>query len=241
MSIRMGNSFFQFKQFRVYQDRCAMKVGTDGVLLGAWCNVSSARRVLDVGTGTGLIALMVAQRSPQSLVDAVEIDEEAARQASENVALSEWEDRITVFHEDFTRFCPEEGAFYDLIVSNPPFFENSLLPPAPSRQIARHAGAFDLESLFAEASRLLASNGVLSIIYPASGLSQMKNVAQGCSLSLSRLTYVRGRLGGKVKRVLTEWRRFSNKIEEDEICIETSRHIYTEEYISLTRQFYLRM
>ena len=96
MDTGMRNSFFQFKQFRVYQDRCAMKVGTDGVLLGAWCNVSSARRVLDVGTGTGLIALMVAQRSSRSLVDAVEIDEDAARQASENVALSEWKDRITV-------------------------------------------------------------------------------------------------------------------------------------------------
>ncbi len=241
MDTGMRNSFFQFKQFRVYQDRCAMKVGTDGVLLGAWCNVSSARRVLDVGTGTGLIALMVAQRSSRSLVDAVEIDEDAARQASENVALSEWKDRITVFHEDFTRFCPGEGIFYDLIVSNPPFFENSLLPPAPSRQIARHAGVFDLERLFVGASRLLASNGVLSVIYPASGLLRMKEVAKSCSLLLSRLTYVRGRSGGEVKRVLTEWSHFSNKLEENELCIETSRHIYTEEYISLTRQFYLRM
>ncbi len=241
MDTGMGNSYFQFKKFRIYQDRCAMKVGTDGVLLGAWCNASSARRVLDVGTGTGLIALMVAQRASQSLVDAVEIDGEAARQASENVALSEWKDRITVFHEDFIRFSPGEGVFYDLIVSNPPFFENSLMPPVPSRQVARHAGAFDLECLFAGASRLLASNGVLSVIYPASGLLRMKNVAQACSLSLSRLTYVRGRSGGEVKRVLTEWGRFPNKVEEKEICIETSRHVYTEEYIFLTRQFYLRM
>lgn len=241
MDAEMGNAFFQFKKFRIYQDRCAMKVGTDGVLLGAWCSVSHARRILDVGTGTGLIALMIAQRTAESVIDAVEIDSDAARQASENVAMSEWKNRISVFCLDFNRFCIDKEPFYDLIVSNPPFFENSLLPPDVSRRIARHTETFGLEDLFFGASRLLSEAGVLSIIYPASGLLKMKEVAKSNSLFLSRLMYVKGRDGGEVKRVLTEWKRKCQPVEEDEMSIEVSRHVYTEKYIDLTRDFYLRM
>ncbi len=237
----MGNAFFQFKKFRIYQDRCAMKVGTDGVLLGAWCSVSHARRMLDVGTGTGLIALMAAQRTAESIIDAVEIDSDAARQASENVAMTEWKNRISVFCSDFNRFRIGKEFFYDLIVSNPPFFENSLLPSDVSRRIARHSGTFDLEDLFGGASLLLSESGVLSVIYPASGLVRMKEIAMSNSLFLSRLMFVKGRVGGEVKRVLTEWKRVSLPVEEDEMSIETSRHVYTEKYIGLTRDFYLRM
>lgn len=237
----MGNSFFQFKKFRVYQDKCAMKVGTDGVLLGAWCSVFQARRILDIGTGTGLIALMVAQRAPEAVVDAVEIDVEAARQAMENVGISEWKNRISVFHSDFNRFGLDEKEFYDVIVSNPPFFEKSLLPPDEARQVARHTETFDLNSLFSVSYRLLAETGVLSVVYPVSGLLRMKEVAKSNSLFLSRLAFVRGRVGGEVKRVLTEWRKSPHPVEEKEISVEKSRHIYTEEYIALTRDFYLRM
>src|SRR5574344_2567439 len=134
----MSNSYFRFKQFSVFQERCAMKVGTDGVLLGAWAKVDAANRILDIGTGTGLVALMLAQRST-AMITAVEIDEEAAIQAEENFCQSPWANRFEVVNSDITSY--ETDALFDVIVSNPPYFVDSLQCPDGQRSLARHLSA----------------------------------------------------------------------------------------------------
>ena len=148
----MSDSSFLFKQFIVHHDRCAMKVGTDGVLLGAWAPVDQAHTALDVGTGTGLVALQLAQRNPHLRVTAVEIDAPAAAQAAENVAGSPWPDRIEVVCADFNDFQPD-GRF-DLIVSNPPYFVDALPCPDRQRNTARHAGGLNYDLLFRRSARL---------------------------------------------------------------------------------------
>ena len=162
----MRNQFFKFKQFSVNQDNCAMKVGTDGVLLGAWCDVESAKMVLDIGTGTGLIALMIAQRTDCALIDAVEIDKSAYVQASGNFKDSRWCGRIGVFNLDFKQYVDECNTKYDLIVSNPPYFENSLKSSNLERTMARHTDSLSFDELLHGASMLLSESGIISLIVP---------------------------------------------------------------------------
>ena len=160
----MGSNGFTFKQFEINHEGCAMKVGTDGVLLGAWCSSQSARRIADVGTGTGLISLMCAQRNATAKIDAIEIDSSAAKCARENVARSVWNDRIEVIESAIQQFSTEER--YDLIVSNPPYFSETLQSPDPSRATARHNCSLPHRDLIDAAKRLLTPEGRLSIILP---------------------------------------------------------------------------
>lgn len=141
----MPNPYFKFKQFTVYHDRCAMKVGTDGVLLGAWAQVDNARRILDVGTGTGLIALMTAQRS-QAHIMGIDIDEKAVGQAEENVKASPWKERISICRKDVMQMCREVDGTFDAIVSNPPYFVENVHCPDARRNVARHTGVLPLAS-----------------------------------------------------------------------------------------------
>ena len=144
----MSNPYFRFKQFTVWHDRCAMKVGTDGVLIGAWCDVDACRRILDVGCGTGLISLMIAQRtSDRTMIEGVEIDAVAAEQAAENTDRSPWKNRLRIHTSDFLDFATSATVRYDHIVSNPPYFEKSLLPEDAARLTARHTGRLTYESL----------------------------------------------------------------------------------------------
>ena len=147
MSDGMANSFFKFKQFTIHQERSAMRVSTDGVLLGAWSRVEKSNRILDIGTGTGLIAIMAAQRS-LARIDAVELDFGAASEAAFNVSLSPWKDRITVYCMDFCRFYDKTTKpVYHHILSNPPYFIDSLLPPDGKREQARHTGTLDYKNI----------------------------------------------------------------------------------------------
>ncbi|MBQ2339147.1 MAG: methyltransferase, partial [Prevotella sp.] len=154
-------STFRFKQFAISQDRCAMKVGTDGVLLGAWA--AGGTRILDVGTGTGLVALMMAQRFPEARVTAIDVDEGAVEQARENVAASPFSDRVEVVWSDVQSFV---GQTFDAIVCNPPYFANSLKCPDSRRTLARHSDSLSAADLAAAADRLLCSDGVLSVVLP---------------------------------------------------------------------------
>lgn len=236
----MSNSSFQFKQFTVFHDKCAMKVGTDGVLLGAWANVENAATILDIGTGSGLIALMLAQRS-NAKIHAIDIDDSAVLQASENINNSKWKDRITVEQVDFYDFAKNTKLKFDSIISNPPFFQNSLKNPQKLRSIARHDISLNYSLLIEKSACLLKDNGFFSIIIPVNELENIEELAITYKLIISRKTFVKPTPEKKSIRILLEF-CFNRQINivEDEIVIESGlRHKYTEKYISLTKDFYL--
>ena len=238
----MSNSYFQFKQFRINQDRTAMKVGTDGVLLGAWTNCRSSNSILDIGTGTGLVSLMLAQRS-EAQICALEIDENAALQAIENINESAWADRIDVARTDFLTYYPSTERRFDLIVSNPPFFENSFKAKGSSRTIARHTDSLAYSDLAKGASVLLANQGRFSVIIPIDAFENFEVCCASNELYLAKKTTVIPSLGKKAKRLLLE---FSKNDETeclmDELMIENGdRHEYTPEFVSLVKDFYLKL
>ena len=235
----MANPFFTFKQFTIRHDRCAMKVGTDGVLLGAWTGVNHSRRMLDIGTGTGLIALMLAQRCPQATITAIDIDTEAVSQAIENVQSSLWADRVEVILQDICNY-PTKQCF-DTIVSNPPYFIDSLKCPDDQRNTARHTDTLDAERLLSSVARLLSNDGRFSIILPAEQTDMLIQTARTHRLYPSRQTAVITRPGLPPKRILMEFQKTKKAFQTDELIIELERHVYSEEYIALTREFYLKM
>lgn len=235
----MPNPFFTFKQFTIRHDRCAMKVGTDGVLLGAWTDTSRSGRILDVGTGTGLVALMLAQRCPQAIVQAIDIDAEAVCQAQENILASPWNNRVTAVLQDIRTLCPD--ALFDTVVSNPPYFVNSLKCPDGQRNTARHTDTLDMDTLLEKVAGLLTPEGRFSIILPAEQTDLLVRTAGRAGLYPSRHTAVVTRPGLPPKRTLMELRRTEETFQTDELVIELERHVYSEEYIALTRDFYLKM
>ena len=217
-----------------------MKVGTDGVLLGAWANCNHCRSILDVGAGTGLIALMIAQRNQQCSVTAIEIDPPAALQALENVNASPWHGRIEVMEADLKLWVPSDRRKFDLIVCNPPFFAKSLKNPDVQRSKARHDDDLPLIILIPKASELLTPDGRVAMILPVERLNEALEIAAACGLVNIRRTNVRGNPGTAIRRVLLEWGRHGTPSETGELVIETeSRGIYTTEYQQLTKDFYL--
>lgn len=236
----MRNPYFKFKQFNIQHDRCAMKVGTDGVLLGAWCDVETSDRVLDIGCGSALIAIMVAQRS-HAIIDAIEIDEPAAQQACENVAASPWNNRIAVYHTSLQEFLTTKHSSYDAIVCNPPFFNKSLSSSNKQRTIARHTATLSYEILFEQLSSLLTSDGHFSLIYPADLAKYVAQIAKDNGWYLHRQTGIKGSVYTPTKRVLEEWRRIpSTQYNISKLLtVEVERHSYSSEYKMLTEEFYL--
>lgn len=236
----MSNPYFQFKQFTVWHDQCAMKVGTDGVLLGAWASVEGARRILDIGTGTGLVALMLAQRSlPDAKIVALEIDEVAAGQARENVARSPWRERVEVVQADFKKYRSSDK--FDVIVSNPPYFVDSLECPDRQRATARHNDSLTYDDLLEGVSELLADNGLFTVVVPSDVADRVKEIASAKKLYAVRQLYVITKSGGVSKRTLIA---FSFAVQEcivEELLTELARHQYSEEYMTLTRDYYLNM
>lgn len=234
---------FQFKQFSLSQDRCAMKIGTDGVLLGAWSPIpENVFSVLDVGAGTGIIALMLAQRTNAEQIDALEIDEEAYEQAVENFENSPWGDRLFCFHAGLDEFVEEPEDEYDLIISNPPFYTEDYKTESEQRDLARFADAMPFEELIEAADLLLSENGIFSVIIPFKEEAKFTALAKDFDFFPIKITRVKGTPTTEIKRSLLAFsRHFSADFFVDELTIETSRHIYTEEYIALTKDFYLKM
>jgi tRNA1Val (adenine37-N6)-methyltransferase len=219
-----------------------MKVGTDGVLLGAWADLQGAGKILDVGTGTGLLAIMMAQRC-QGLIDAVEVDEQAFGQAKENVDACPWKDRITIFHDTFQHFAATTHLRYDLVISNPPFFRNSLRPGAISRSLARHDDKLSYESLLFYTAQILGAEGRLVIIVPAGETEHLTELAYFQDLHPIRKTLIRPHPGKDHSRCLMAFSkdpRLSCSTSELIIKLENSGQ-YTEEFRALTREYYLKI
>lgn len=236
-------SKFSFKQFSVQQDRTAMKIGTDGVLLGAWTPLkNNPFSILDIGTGTGIIALMLSQRSNAQQIDALEIDEEAYEQAVDNFENSPWSDRLFCFHAGLDEFVEEPEDEYDLIVSNPPFYTEDYKSENEQRDLARFADAMPFEDLIEAAALLLSENGIFSVIIPFKEEEKFIALANEYELYPIKITRVKGTPTSEIKRSLLAFVRDENAtILADELIIETARHIYTTEYIELTKDFYLKM
>jgi tRNA1Val (adenine37-N6)-methyltransferase len=236
------NNYFQFKQFRIIQERSAMKVGMDGVLIGAWVDTSGTERILDIGTGTGMIALMMAQKNSFSLIDAIEIDPEAFEEAEMNFQESPWNDRIRIECCSFQEFTKQNDRKYDLIVSNPPFFaKDGLKAPAQNRAQARHSNSLPFEVLISGAKNLLAENGRIALILPVESLPEIKNLAISNHLYLSRLCRIKTNPVKPDFRILVEITQKECVTCEENLMIEFEKHHdYTPEYKELTKDFYLK-
>jgi tRNA1Val (adenine37-N6)-methyltransferase len=235
----MPNNYFQFKQFTVKQDQCAMKVGTDGVLLGSWVKTENVKRILDIGTGTGLIALMLAQRS-EAVIDALEIDEKSAGQALENIGKSPWKERINIICESFQNHS-KLNFRYDLIVSNPPFFINSLHAPDAIRTTARHDDKLSFNEIIEGVVNLLIPEGKFCLIWPYSDFQLIKTISNEAGLYDNRILYIFPAPDKPIKRVMIEFSFIKKRLEESDLTIEKyGRNGYSEEYKNLTKDYYLK-
>ena len=233
---------FTFKQFHVNQDRCAMKIGTDGVLLGAWTPlINNPYNVLDIGAGTGILSLMLAQRGNAEQIDAIEIDEDAYEQCVENFEASPWSDKLFCFHAGLDEFVDEPEDEYDLIISNPPFYTDDYKSDNTSRDLARFEDALPFEELIEAAALLLSDNGIFSVIIPFKEEERFVSMCKELDLFPLKITRVKGTPTSEIKRSLLAFCRIEQTALIDELVIEISRHNYTPEYIELTKEFYLKM
>lgn len=234
---------FRFKQFTINDEHTAMKVGTDGVLLGAWARVDAARRILDIGCGSGLITLMAAQRNPSADVTGVEIDEAAAGDARLNALASPFKERVKIICADILTFSAERSQ-YDCLLANPPYHEETLLPPSARRASARHTsgGGLTFASLLRAADTLLdksAPNASFSLILPFAALKTFLPLAGVHGFCLSRQTDVITREGKQPKRALIELRPVCSDIEHAQLFLTTDGNQRTEQYSALCKDFYL--
>lgn len=233
----MANDYFQFKEFTIYHDKCAFKVGTDGVLLGAAADISGAKNILDIGTGTGLIALMLAQRS-NAEITAIEPDSISFMQASENISLSKWNNRIKLVPTTFQDF--EDVKRFDLIVTNPPFFVDSLKNPDSRKSATRHNDSLTSDDIIRGALKFLSEEGKLQLILPFAEGNIFIDKAHDLGLYLYIKLNIRSLPGSLIKRMILGFSRNKAGLTKRELVIEKgSRHEYSEEYINLTKDFYL--
>ncbi len=231
---------FQFKQFSIEDDRCAMKVGTDAVLLGAWVDVSKAKKILDVGTGCGIIALMLAQRTERDVwIEGIEIEEQDAIQAAENSSLSPWKNRIKVTHQSLQEF--KDGESFDLIVSNPPYFINSQLPPSTDRAKARHTHSLSYQELIDHSTRLLKNEGRLAVVLPYIEGKDFVNLASIRGLICIRQLAFYSRKDKPQERWLFEFALIPKPLVTEQLTLHGEGETWSPEYKALTKSFYLKL
>ena len=234
---------FHFKQFTIQDEKSAMKIGTDAVLLGAWCPIdNNPKTILDIGTGTGILSLMLAQRSASEQIDAIEIDENAYEECVENFENSPWSDRLFCFHAGLDEFVEEPEEEYDLIICNPPFYAEDFKSKNESRDLARFQDAMPFEDLIEAADLLLSENGIFSVIIPFKEEENFINLCAEVELFPTKITRVKGSDKTAIVRSLLAFKRFElSVLDADELIIEINRHEYTNDYINLTKDFYLKM
>jgi tRNA1Val (adenine37-N6)-methyltransferase len=230
---------FRFKQFSVRHERSGMKVGTDGVLLGAWVDVTHAQQFLDIGTGSGVIALMLAQRTdPAAMIDAVELDTLAYEEACENFNASPWKEKINPYLSSIQNFATIKK--YDLIISNPPYFQNSFKPPAAQREVARHTGSLTFADLITAAEKLLRPTGRLNVILPNAEGLQFETLALEHGFYCTRKWTFKTRKEKPIERWLLEFSWQSKPTDSGEILLYSAGENWSEGYKALTGEFYLK-
>ena len=240
----MSKKPFKFKEFIVQQDKTAMKIGTDAVLLGAWCESYYPNTILDIGAGTGIITLQLVQRFDAETIDAVEVDENAYEQTVENFEQSIWADRLYCYHASFNEFAEEifkEEETYDLIVSNPPFYVDDFETENESRNKARFTSSLSFGELITGVSKILSEKGTFAVIIPFKETENFVALAKAESLYLNIICKVKGNPNSEVKRSLLQFSFDKKELEQSTLTIEIERHQYTKEYIELTKDFYLKM
>jgi tRNA1Val (adenine37-N6)-methyltransferase len=235
----MANDYFSFKHFTIYQHRSAFKVGTDGVLLGAYADISGVRNILDIGSGTGLISMMLAQRC-DAQITAIEPDYESFKQTCENISCCDWHNRITVEHSDLQNFNSKHEKF-DLIVTNPPYFSDSLKSPDSRRSAARHNDSLTTVEILEGVLKLLNDDGRLQLIMPYVEGNVFIAEANKYGLYCNNILKIKPLPNAEIRRLILTFSRFQKKLIEKFLTIERgSRHEFTEEYINLTKDFYLK-
>lgn len=233
---------FQFKEFSINQDRCAMKIGTDSVLLGAWTSVEHHPfNVLDIGAGTGILSLMIAQRSKAKQIEAIEIDDNAFEQCAENFENSPWADRLFCFHASLLEYIEAVDEKFDLIICNPPFYTEDYKTENNSRDLARFSDAMPMEHIVFAVIHFLSDNGKFSIIVPYKDEQKYIEEVDLIGLFPNRILRVRGNKTSEIKRSLIEFSYSESPTKISELIIETERHKYTDDYIELTKDYYLKM
>ena len=238
----MSNTTFQFKEFKVEQDRCAMKVGTDGVLLGAWVEVlDEVNSILDIGTGTGVIALQLAQRSEAEVIDAIEIEANAFEQAVDNFENSEWADRLYCYHASLQDFVGEMDEKYDLIVSNPPYYNDTFKDLDKKRALARHTEGLSFEALLSGIAQLLSDDGTAAFIIPHKEENNFLELGKKMKLYPSKISRYSGHLNSELKRSLIQLKNQETTLIEETFFLEHSRHEYSDHYKNLVKDFYLKL
>ncbi len=232
---------FRFKQFNIRQDNTAMKIGTDGTLLGAWVDVEQAKNILDIGTGTGVIGLMTAQRNSDAKITAIEINEDAMVDASFNIVESPWSDRVSLIHTSLQDYKPKIK--FEVIVSNPPFFEKSLKSNSDNRNNARHTDSLHYTDILKFAQSHLQTDGVLALILPVENAEKCIEIANDFGLHLKRKCWVKPVPHKPAHRIVFELTNTKQEnVAENELIVETGkRHDYTADYIALTNAFYIIM
>jgi len=232
-------AIFRFKKFDVRHEQSAMKVGTDGVLLGAWADVSNCRHILDIGAGTGLIAMMLAQRAIDATIVAVEIDEPASDEMRLNFSACPWKDRIQAVNTEIQSF--ESPKSFDLIVSNPPYFNNGTLPPTTARKSARHENTLSQYDLLKSVDRLLSPNGKLCIILPYQEALEFERTAFEYELHLNKVLAFHAKEDKPAERLLMEFSKNQNNKVISKLVHYTDNGDWTEDYKQLTRDFYIKL
>jgi len=233
---------FKFKEFTINQNSSAMKVGTDSVLLGAWTSLdNNPFSILDIGSGTGILALMLAQRSSAELIDAIEIDDDAYEECVENFENAPWNNRLFCYHASLEEFTKDIEEKYNLIISNPPFYSEDYKSQNKQRDMARFADALPFSHLIESVSKLLAIDGVFSVIIPFKEQQDFIELASKFNLFPIRILHVKGNPDSEIKRSLLEFSFQKNSVTIKTLIIETLRHQYTLDYINLTKDFYLKM
>ncbi len=237
MYLYIVDNIFEFKQFSVRQSSSEMKVGTDSVLLGAWADTVCAQRILDVGAGTGILSLMSAQRNPTAHIDAIELDNSAAKEAEYNFRNSPWNDRLSISNSDFLNFDTDRK--FDYIISNPPYFDGGIKAPDSRRAMARHNDSLPFEKFFKKASSCLAQKGIIGIIAPVEVKEMIEFHAGENNLWIRRRVGVRTTGKKPIKRFLWEFANYMVEIDEGVITLQNADE-RTPEFVGLTKDFYIR-